>query len=194
MIRRPWRPWDERRGYCHGAPPPVQLDCLHVSYELRPADLSPDLGLPELRLAGPGDLDQVEDASAAMLLEDLGRRDREEDPAFFRRRIRHAIRVEEVYIARHRQELAFKVNLGARAHGVIQLQGVYTVEAHRGRGLGRRGCAEVCRRLFDAGTRVVTLFVREENRSARRAYEAVGFRSRGVIRMIILARTSRERR
>ena len=180
------------RGYSRGSPPPVQLDCLHVSYELRPEDLAQDLTLPQLRLAQPRDQEDVEDASAAMLLEDLGRRDREEDPAFFRRRIRYAIRQEEIHICRHRRQLAFKINLGARARGVTQLQGVYTAEALRGRGVGRRGCAEICRRLFDAGTQVVTLFVREENQAARQVYEAVGFRPRGVIRMIILARTPGE--
>jgi RimJ/RimL family protein N-acetyltransferase len=181
------------QGYQRFARPRVELDTRHVYYELRRADLSPALGLEDLRLAQPSDLLEIEEASASMLLEDLGRRDRDEDPALFRRRVRHAIALGEVYLARRRGRFVFKANIGARAAGVAQIQGVYTTVAERGQGYCRRGCAELSRRLFDEGVEVVNLFVREDNLPARQAYESIGFRPAGHFRMIILEREGRRR-
>lgn len=166
--------------------PHVQLDTYHIYYEVRPETLDDELTLPGLRLAEEGDLHVVEEASAQMLIDDLGRRDRDENPTLFRRRVRNAIGSREVFVYVRGGFLLFKVNLGPRTSHAAQLQGVFTSRGFRDRGLGRRGCAEIARRLFAAGVPVVNLFVREDNVSARRAYEAVGFRPAGRFRMIIL--------
>jgi len=174
------------RGYQQVRRPLVKLDTLHSYYELDRPQLNSDYSLPRLRLACAGDLLEVEEASAQMLEDDLGRLDREENPGLFRRRVRHAIAQEDVHVLCDDGRLQFKVNRGPRAHDSLQLQGVFTARSHRGQQLGRRGCAEVCRRAFDAGVSTVNLFVREDNLAARRAYEAVGFRQTGQFRMIIL--------
>jgi len=174
------------RGFQQALDPNVQLDTVHIGYELLPDDLAPELGLQRLHVAAMSDLIEVEEASAQMLIDDLDRRDRDEDPGLFRRRMRHAISQGEVFIYRDRGELVFKLNLGARTGEATQLQGIFTARSRRGEGLCRRGTAEVCRRLFSEGVPMVNLFVREDNLAARRSYEAVGFVPAGQLRMIIL--------
>ncbi|HEV8050343.1 MAG TPA: GNAT family N-acetyltransferase [Thermoplasmata archaeon] len=58
------------------------------------------------------------------------------------------------------------------------IAGVYTRPEHRGRGLAQSVTAAVCR-AAEAGGAVSTLFVREENLPAVRAYERLGFEGVG---------------
>jgi ribosomal protein S18 acetylase RimI-like enzyme len=58
------------------------------------------------------------------------------------------------------------------------IAGVYTRPEYRGRGVAQAVTAGVCRAAEAAGA-VATLFVREENAPALRAYEKLGFSSVG---------------
>lgn len=58
------------------------------------------------------------------------------------------------------------------------IAGVYTRPEHRGRGVAQAVTAALCRQAESLGA-VATLFVREENVAARRAYDKLGFRSVG---------------
>ncbi|HEX9688319.1 MAG TPA: GNAT family N-acetyltransferase [Thermoanaerobaculia bacterium] len=73
----------------------------------------------------------------------------------------------------------------ARLPDVVQIGGVWTLPELRGRGYGR---AVVAGSLIDArreGVRRAVLFADQENRSARAAYEALGFRVIGDYGLVI---------
>ncbi len=75
----------------------------------------------------------------------------------------------------------------ARLSDVVQVGGVWTPRELRGRGYGR---AVVAGSLVDArreGVERAILFTGEENRSARAAYEALGFRVAGDYGLVIFA-------
>jgi ribosomal protein S18 acetylase RimI-like enzyme len=63
----------------------------------------------------------------------------------------------------------------SRAHGVAALQGIGVVEEHRGQGLGRLITTIATRAGMAVGDRIVWLSVRDDNLTARRLYERLGF-------------------
>lgn len=71
----------------------------------------------------------------------------------------------------------FDVSISSRRRGA-QLAGVFVDPAYRGRGLARRGIADLAHRLVRDGMPCVTLHVRTDNVAAIRAYEAAGFGQR----------------
>jgi ribosomal protein S18 acetylase RimI-like enzyme len=76
-------------------------------------------------------------------------------------------------------------SFNARLPDVVQIGGVWTLPELRGRGYGR---AVVAGSLVDArmeGVRRAVLFADQENRSARAAYEALGFRVIGDYGLVI---------
>lgn len=68
----------------------------------------------------------------------------------------------------------FDVSIESHRRGA-QLAGVFVDPRRRGRGLARRGIADLSDRLFRAGMLCVTLHVRADNTPAIRAYEAAGY-------------------
>ena len=61
------------------------------------------------------------------------------------------------------------------ARPLINIHDLAVLPAHRGRGIGRRLLAAVVRKARATGCCRVTLEVQENNRRARRVYEAAGF-------------------
>ena len=73
----------------------------------------------------------------------------------------------------------------ARLPDVVQIGGVWTPPADRGRGLGR---AAVAGSLLDAqrvGVREAVLFTGDTNLAAQRAYVAIGFREIGTYGLVL---------
>jgi len=60
--------------------------------------------------------------------------------------------------------------------GVATLGHLVTHPDYRGRGLSTAGTSYLCVRLLEAGTNLMALSVRRQNRSAVRVYEKLGFR------------------
>ena len=73
----------------------------------------------------------------------------------------------------------------ARLPDVVQVGGVWTPRELRGRGYARAAVAGSLRAARSEGARLAVLFTGEENRSARAAYEALGFRVVGDYGLVI---------
>ncbi|MEW6741465.1 MAG: GNAT family N-acetyltransferase [Planctomycetota bacterium] len=84
------------------------------------------------------------------------------------------IRGGRVFVLVEDGEIAFKVDVCVRGRSGAQVEGVYTVPSHRGRGLATRCVAELSRRLL-RDSPFVTLHVAATNAAALTAYERAGF-------------------
>ena len=130
-----------------------------------------------LRPARPADLEAVFLASARMHHEETGEDPLRDHPGAFREHVRHRIDRGRCFVRfdDHRR-LIFKVDLSATStrYGV-QISGVYTEPASRGRGWATRAITALIAELFARGYPRVTLYVNSENAAARRVYERVGF-------------------
>lgn len=81
-------------------------------------------------------------------------------------------------------ELCFFCNAGPRSEQTLQLQGIWTPEHLRGRGLAVRALAGVCDELLrDVPT--VSLYVNGFNHAALRLYDRVGFRRTGELATLL---------
>ena len=134
-----------------------------------------DERLPELRLAVPGDLDQLADLAARAYLEETGMDPIATMGAGYRRHLARNLEERASYVLEDKGRLVFKADLSARCPIGAQIVGVFTEPDRRGQGLARRGVGEIVRRLHAEGLPAVCLFVREDNAPARRAYERAGF-------------------
>ena len=70
--------------------------------------------------------------------------------------------------------VVFQVHVGAENADAVQIGGVFTPEALRGKGHATRGLTELSRRLLERRPNVA-LFCDEDNAPARRVYERLGF-------------------
>lgn len=143
---------------------------------------------PGLVPAARADLAELIDVSARAYREETG-----EDPlaAMGEGYVRHVTRnVKEgrTFLVRDGGRIAFKAELSARCPIGAQIVGVFTEPALRGRGLARRGTAELARRVMAGPPALpaVCLFVRENNAPARRAYERAGFEPRMFYRRLFV--------
>jgi len=130
----------------------------------------------DVRLASTADRDAVFWASAKMHAEETLEDPLERNAGHFRRHVEHRIDNGRTYVwfDDHRR-LLFKADVSAQSPYGVQVSGVYTPPALRGRGLATRGMLGVCNALFARGFPRVTLYVNRSNAPARRVYEKVGF-------------------
>ena len=153
-------------------------------YYVQTRDTVSDLREPGLRRATPEDLDDLAAAAARMSAEDF-----EIDLSNINRpAVRAAVEVkiaeERSFVLRDRGELIFKTDLACRGPEGAQVEGVFTLESRRGRGIASRCLAELGHRVLDTIPRV-TLHVATRNHAARTAYENAGFRHEGELRLCI---------
>lgn len=88
------------------------------------------------------------------------------------------------WIGEHNGEICFFCNAGPRSEYTLQLQGIWTPERLRGRGLATRALAAICAELLkDVPT--VSLYVNGFNDPALRLYERVGFRRTGELSTLL---------
>jgi predicted GNAT family acetyltransferase len=73
-------------------------------------------------------------------------------------------------------EIVSMSGFNSRARGAVQVGGVYTPPALRGRGYGRAAVAGSLLEAREAGYQRSTLFTQESNVAAQRAYLALGYR------------------
>jgi RimJ/RimL family protein N-acetyltransferase len=82
------------------------------------------------------------------------------------------------WVGEHDGELCFFCNAGPRSDHTLQLQGIWTPEHLRGRGLATQALSAVCSELLgDVPT--LSLYVNGFNAPALRLYERIGFRQTG---------------
>ena len=123
----------------------------------------------------PGDY-----AEACLLPGDPLRR----DPEGFRWRTQAQISEGRSWVWIEDGVILFKAEASAWTPSAVQLQQVWVDPSMRNRGHAQRGMRDLCRRLLER-VPTVCLFVRPENASAIRVYDAIGMRRRGTYRSLI---------
>jgi uncharacterized protein len=161
--------WERIRGW-HRRPALVRA--LQPVYMLGPAELAP-AEPADARRAHPDEAPLVAEHSAQMILGELGY-DPRETHAGFVTGVRRAIERGWWWVWIVDGELRFQCNIGARTSATVQIQGVWTPPALRGRGYARRGLAAISASLLGENP-TVSLYVNDFNHDAIALYERIGF-------------------
>lgn len=148
----------------------------HTYMAVERGALAPFERLPGLRPARPADYALVHDSGADLRAEELGDDPRASDPQGYARRVEEECRAGYTYLWVEDGSLRFRASLGALTADAVQVAGVYTPPAQRGRGHARRGLAELCARQF-ARVGTACLFVADTNAPALAVYRRLGFRA-----------------
>ncbi len=160
-----------------------RLDRRQVYY-LQRAETLPPLREERLRKARESDLSELAAAAARMSAEDFEIDPWRIDRTAVRRGVQAKIREGRAYVYREEGRLAFKLDLAIREPYGGQVEGVYTVEDRRGRGIATRCMAELGHRQLRE-LPCLGLHVAEKNTPARRAYERAGYRPVADLRLAI---------
>jgi ribosomal protein S18 acetylase RimI-like enzyme len=147
-------------------------------------DEPPPPGDTGLRSARRSDADRLLPACAAAHREELGIDPLQRDAEGFRWRTRMQIEDGRSWVWLEDGVVLFKAEASAWTPSAVQVQQVWVDPEARGRGYGQRGMRDLCRLLLET-TPCVTLFVRTENATAIRVYEAIGMRRALTYRSIL---------
>ena len=135
---------------------------------------------PRVRPFRPAELETLLPAAVAMFTEEVGVSPlRVDGGAGYRARVAELVRAGQSLAWIERDEVIFKAEIGAVSRAACQVQGVWVAPAHRGRGIGTAGTADVVEYARSALAPVVSLYVNEFNTAARASYARVGFREVG---------------
>ena len=130
-----------------------------------------------VRRAYPSEWESVAHNSAKMIEHEL-----EYDPrsfsAEFNANVRMMIDRGLWWVGEHEGELCFFCNAGPRSEYTLQLQGIWTPEHLRGRGLATHALGGICDQLLEE-VPSLSLYVNGFNAPALRLYERTGFRRIG---------------
>lgn len=141
------------------------------------SSLVPHPGPVSVRKAYPSEWEIVAHNSAKMIEHEL-----EYDPrstsAEFNANVRMMIDRGLWWIGEYEGRLCFFCNAGPRSDATLQLQGIWTPERLRGKGLARMALAGICNELLDE-VPSLSLYVNGFNEPALHLYEQTGFRRVG---------------
>jgi len=147
-------------------------------------DQRPDSGNSGLRAATSRDLPLLVPACAQAHFEEIGLDPLRRDPEGFRWRTQAQIGEGRSWVWIEEGVILFKAEASAWTPSAVQLQQVWVDPSMRNRGYAQRGMRDLCRLLLER-VPTVCLFVRPENASAIRVYDAIGMRRRGTYRSLI---------
>jgi predicted GNAT family acetyltransferase len=139
-----------------------------------PPIIEPD---PEVRRTTTDDMAEVYPACVAMYTEEVGI-----SPEYgggselYRTRVSQLVGRGWSFARFDRGRLVFKAEVACASPYAAQVQGVWVPPDRRGEGIAGRGMAAVVELVRADIAPVVSLYVNEYNRPARRAYEEAGFR------------------
>jgi uncharacterized protein len=145
---------------------------------------APEAGGTGLREATLADLGLLVPACAAAHEEEIGLNPLDRDPDGFRWRTQAQIGEGRSWLWLEDGKILFKAEASAWTPAAVQLQQVWVDPSVRNRGYAQRGMRDLCRRLLEQVPRVC-LFVRPENASAIRVYEAIGMQRTITYRSLI---------
>ena len=131
-----------------------------------------------LRLTTRRDVAALAAAAAVMHREEMGDDSSPPDPAAWRARMTQLVDRRWSWAWIERGEVVFKAELSAWTPEVVQVQGVFTAPARRGRGAATAGMAALCAMLLDT-VPLVSLYVNGYNHVAIRLYRRLGFEHQG---------------
>lgn len=147
------------------------------------AHLRPYQSRVVVRQAGIRDFNAVADGSAEMVRQEL-----EYDPrrgsAEFTAGIRQMIERKLWWVGSVDDRLCFFCNVGPWCDRTMQLQGIWTPPAMRGRGFATASLAAVCDRLLEVSP-TLSLYVNDFNADALALYRRVGFEHVGDFQTLL---------
>jgi len=150
----------------------------------RDPDVEPDLRVAALR---PSDIDGLLPACVAMFTEEVG-----VSPvaggatAAYRARLAELISEGRALARIENGGIVFKAEIGAATARACQVQGVWVRPERRGEGLSIPGMAAVVYLARRTCAPIVSLYVNDYNRIARRCYDSVGFTQVGEFATVLL--------
>ena len=147
-------------------------------------DEPPEPGETGLRRATERDYELLLPACAAAHQEEIGIDPLARDPDGFHWRTRSQIEGGRSWVWIEDGTILFKAEASAWTPSAVQLQQVWVDPPVRNRGYAQRGMRDLIRLLLER-VPTVCLFVRPENATAIRVYEAVGMRRHGSYRSLI---------
>lgn len=136
----------------------------------------PTKGFSAPRIGTPGDMERLIDfyETGFYSLARLPSR------AAWRNRLTEQLAYRTLYLVEDGQgRVVSAAQSSAEAAGVAMLGGVATLTAHRGKGLSALCVGALCAHLFGRGFHTIALFYLEDNNSAGRVYEKLGFQDAG---------------
>lgn len=136
-----------------------------------------------LRPAQMADVDEVAEIHARAYAEQTGIDPRARDGAGFRARVQRRVALGRIWVASDARGICFKTDVAGQTEGIVYLEGVVTRADVRGRGVGARHLAGLCRRLL-AHNEHVCLFVNAAERKTAALYRRLGFRFHRRYRVI----------
>jgi RimJ/RimL family protein N-acetyltransferase len=144
----------------------------------------PRAGETGLRPATERDFELLVPACAAAHEEEIGVDPLARDPEGFRWRTRSQIEEGRSWLWVEEGTILFKAEASAWTPAAVQVQQVWVDPPAREQGFAQRGMRDLCRLLLEQ-VPTVCLFVRPENATAIRVYEAIGMQRRGSYRSLI---------
>lgn len=128
----------------------------------------------QLRRASLDELEPIIEAQAKMFEEETGTDPRTADPEGFRRRVAERIERNRTWVKIENNEVIFKAELQSVSPEVVYLEGVWTREDQRTKGIAKSCLTELAHRLLRQH-KMLCLAVEPEEEFAIKLYEQVGF-------------------
>ncbi len=132
------------------------------------------------------EFDALYPACVAMFTEEVGIDPETGGASGYRARVAQLISQGWAFAIMEEGEVLFKTEVGAATSFASQLQGVWVRPDRRGEDIAVGALAAVVEQVRATVAPVVTLYVNDHNRSARRLYERVGFRETEMFSSILL--------
>src|SRR6185437_424411 len=162
----------------------MRKNCREHLLELRmPVELRNEV--PDLRLATPDDLELIVPIHAQMAFEESGANPLESDALGFRQRYLRRIEKQRSWVRIENDNVVFKAEVVSETPHVAYLEGVWVNPDNRSQGQGTDCVLQLSKHLL-SHSESVCLFVNEENTSALRFYERMGFRDKDSFDTIFL--------
>jgi predicted GNAT family acetyltransferase len=154
----------------------MRQSCREHLLELRlPVELSDEVR--GLRLATPDDLDAILPIHARMACEESGVNPLDIDREGFRRRYLRRIQKQRSWVWMDSGTVVFKAEVVSQTPHVAYLEGVWVNSDTRSQGRGTNCVLQLSKHLLSRSDSVC-LFVNEDNKSALRFYERMGFKDK----------------
>jgi len=158
--------------------------CREHLLELRPpVDLNEEV--PGLRLATPEDLEAILPIHAQMAFEESGVNPLDTDPEGFRQRYLRRIEKQRSWVRMDSGNVTFKAEIVSQTPRVAYLEGVWVNPESRSQGQGTNCVLQLSKQLLSR-SESVCLFVNEDNTSALKFYERMGFKDKESFDTIFL--------
>lgn len=141
---------------------------------------------PRVRRVVLDEFDVLYPACVAMFTEEVGIDPEAGGASGYRARVAQLISQGWAFAIIEDGEVLFKTEVGAATPYACQLQGVWVRPDRRGEDIAVRALAAVVEQVQATIAPVVTLYVNDHNRSARRTYARVGFEETEMFASILL--------